>query len=548
MFTHRLFTALLMCLALPAYAFEVERVSLDGQGNQIPGDSRDAAISADGRYLVFTTVSPLVPDDGNGFEDIYLRDLQTGNLTLLTRGINGLPSDRPSRQPAISADGSRIVFASSAANLITGDDGGQSDIFLYDRASGSLVRISRGLNGAEANGRSSSPGISADGKVIVFESLASNLVTDDTNGVQDVFIHGLVSGATRRVSVTSKGGELSAGSSSPSISADGLEVAFASLAPQINPRGDNGLSEIFVHHLVSGETERVRVPPAMMENSDVFRSPVISPDGGWVAFTRTADGGGGLSDILLQTLASGGTIRITRPVNNQPERGFPSIGGVSNDALYVLFDSAAENMIAGDLNGEKDVFLFDRMAGESIRVSGPGPNAGGNDESGALGLTPDGRFALFTSRANNLVAGDTNGAQDIFLNDVPGFVIDSKISGSFYDKTQDGHGFVVEYLGDGRLVFYWFTFTPGGDREWIFGVLEVNGAVAEGEAFRKLGDGARFPPAINPSAIDTESWGTIRFEFTDCDNGTVEWDSTPPYGDGSMDLSRLTIIPALACG
>lgn len=546
MSSHRLLAALSLWLALPAAAFDVTRVSLDEQGDQLPRESTDGAISADGRYLAFTTTANLAPADSNGFEDIYLKDLEDGTVTLLSRPNNASPPDRPSRNPAISDDGSRVVFASSATNLVPGDNAGKADVFMYDRVEETLVRVSRGFDGGEANGTSARPDISADGRVIVFESAATNLVDGDTNGFRDVFLFDLVSGLTRRVSVTSAGEELNGPSSSPSVSADGLKVAFSSLAPLINPRGDSGLDELFTHSLTTRETERVRIPPVMTENSDLYRSPHLSPDGGWLAFTRTRDGGGGLRDVLLQHLDSGETLRVTQPIG-AAEQGFSVIGGISKDGEAVAFDSVAENLIPGDRNGQKDVFLYRRSDDEVIRVSGPGPNAGGNGESRALDLTPDGLTALFASRASNLVDGDTNGAQDIFANDLEIFALDSAISGSWYDKSQDGHGFVVEYLPGNQLVFYWFTFTPGGDREWIFGVLDVNGTVAEGDAFRKLGDGARFPPNIDPAAIDNDLWGTIRFEFEDCDSGTVSWNASPPYADGSMDLSRLTAIPALEC-
>lgn len=543
---HPLLAALSLFVAMPAFAFDVSRVSLDGRGNQIPQDSRSAAISSNGRFLVFTTVAGLVPADSNSHEDVYLRDIQTGEVKLLSRSITGASTDRPSGEVDVTGDGSFVVFASSASNLVRDDNAGHSDIFIYSRAEDSLTRLTRGFDGSEADGGSGRPKFSADGKVIVFESRATNLIDTDTNGIQDIYIHGLVSGATRRVSVTSEGEELTGQNHSPSISGDGLKVAFTSLAPEINQRARSGLSEVFIHDLVTGNTSGVTVADGNSEPSDVFGNPFLSADGGWLAFTRTRNGGTGVSDILLQELETGETTRVTKTIG-EPGTAFHRIGGIANEASGLAFDSIADNLVPRDTNGQKDVFNYDRVRDRLTRVSGPGPIKGGNGESTALGVSPDGNEVLFASKADNLVRGDTNDAQDIFTNNLSVFSLDSRVSGSWYDESQDGHGFSLEYLFDGRLVFYWFTFLPEGGREWIFGVLDVapGSTVAEGEAFRQLGDGARFPPAINPSAINTVSWGTIRFEFTDCANGKVSWNAEPPYGNGSMDLSRLT--PALDC-
>ena len=535
-----------LALALPAHGFNVSRVSVGPDGGQIDGRSRDGAVSADGRFVAFTTVVPLVPGDRNTLEDVYLHDRQTGELVYVSASLDGLGGDRASTSPDISDSGNHVVFASSASNLVRDDTNQRTDVFLFDRRSGGLIRISTAADGGEANASSSSPRISADGRIVAFVSQANNLVTGDSNGQQDVFIHSVALGGNRRVSVLSDGRQTNGPSGSPSLAADGLKVAFASLAANLNPTGGGELQQIYTHDVLLRETSHVELPSDTIERSDIFGEPVLSPDGGWIAFVRTRDGGAGRSDIFLQNLDTGKSTLVTDP-RGEPEAGFHTGGAVSQDGEIVLFDSLAENLIAGDANGENDVFRFNRQAGESIRVSGPGPNAGGNGESVVLDMSPDGRFALFQSAASNLVPGDTNGADDIFLNDLTGFLIDSATTGSWFDESQDGHGFIIEYLGDDRMLFYWFTFTPGGDREWIFGVLDVNGSVAEGQAFRQLGDGARFPPAIEPSNIDTVAWGTIRFEFSGCESGTVSWDATPPFQDGTMNLSRLTLIPGLPC-
>lgn len=537
---------LALVLGLPAHAFEVERVSLDGDGGQIARDSVDGAISGNGRFIAFTTEASLVPEDTNAFADVYLRDRETGELTLVSRSAGSLPANGPSRHPRIGFEGDFVVFASEASNLVKDDLAGKTDIFLYDRDDDALVRISRGFDGTEADGGSSSPGISGLGRIIVFESRATNLVDGDTNGVQDVFIYDVIGRAIRRVSVTSAGEELSTDSYSPTVSERGLNVAFATLAPEINPRGERFLFDVFVHDLATGGTSPIARPPGTDLEQDSFRRPHLSGDGEWIVFLRVGGSGSGSADLFLQELETGQSVLVTKPIGER-QPGLPGIGGVTYAGGYVFFDSIAGNLVPGDLNGEKDVFRYSRNADETIRVSGPGPNAGGNGESVALPPSDFGELAFFASRADNLVPGDTNGARDLFLADLSEFRIDVNVTGSWYDVTQDGHGFIVEYLSGDRLLFYWFTFTPDGGREWIFGVLDVQDAAAEGQAFRQVGDGARFPPAIEPSEITSEPWGTIRFEFDDCDSGTVSWDADPPYPDGSMNLTRLTSLAGWEC-
>lgn len=527
--------------SIEATAFEVTRVSVGNDGNQANGRSRNAAVSGDGRYVAFSTrATNLSAEDTDTRLDLYERDRDSGKTTLISRSINVLETNGDSDRPDYDASGNRLVFQSNASNLVREDEA-QSDIFLFERKTGQTLILTRATDGDQPNGGSNSPQITADGNAVVFASNASNLIDDDTNGVQDIFVHFLQLGETRRVSLTSDGREPDGGSFDPSISDDARFVAFTSRAPNLTGLGGE-LSRVFVRDLLTGKTTMVGGDLADRLPSDIHDQPRLSADGGHLAFRRVRNGGAGNQTLFLADLSAGTVTNITpRDLGT-----VFNLGDVSADGSQVLFDTASDEIIPGDNNNAADVFLYDAETGKSRRVSGPGPNAGGNAESRALELSPDGRFALFFSAASNLVAGDTNGTEDIFLNDLLEFAITTAITGSWFDPAQDGQGFIIEVLDGNRLLFYWFTFQPNGGRDWILGVLDVNGTVAEGDAIQV--SGGRFPPNFDPRDIDQLDWGTVRFEFSGCDSGKVIWDSSRPgYGSGEFPIERLTRIPGLDC-
>jgi len=248
----------------------------------------------------------LVPGDTNGAEDVFVHDLTTGQTVRVSVDSAGTQSNGASFFPVISADGRLVTFASSASNLVPGDTNGAKDIFVHDLTTGQTVRVSVNSAGTQSNGASFFPVISADGQSVAFESLATNLVPGDTNGVRDIFVHDLTTRQTVRVSADSAGIQGNGSSSSPSLSADGQLVAFASDATNLVPGDTNGVKDIFVRDLTTGQTARVSVDSAGIEgNGDSF---------------------------------------------------FPSLA--ANERL-VAFDSFATNLVPGDTNGAEDIFVHD---------------------------------------------------------------------------------------------------------------------------------------------------------------------------------------------
>ena len=223
------------------------RVSVASDGTQANGHSHIPSVSADGRFVAFYSyASNLVPGDTNGTHDIFVHDRQTGETTRVSVASDGAQANSYSYVSAISADGRFVAFESYASNLVPADTNGGYDIFVHDRQTGQTTRVSVASDGAEGNQTSEQPSISAHGRFVAFRSSASNLVPGDMNGWLDVFVHDRQTGETTRVSVASDGTQGNNWSSSASISGDGRVVAFESHASNLVPGDTNGYKDVFV--------------------------------------------------------------------------------------------------------------------------------------------------------------------------------------------------------------------------------------------------------------------------------------------------------------
>ncbi|MHB8859827.1 MAG: TolB family protein [Thermoleophilia bacterium] len=220
------------------------RVSTDSSGIQGTGDSAYASISADGRYVSFYSVSPLVSGDTNGIADIYIKDTQTGTTTRASTDSSSNQANGASNYPSISADGRYVAFMSYASNLVSGDTNGLRDVFVKDTQTGSTICVSTNENGNQGNGISEYPTISGDGRYVAFDSTSNNLVRWDTNADGDVFIKDTQTGGIARFSRNASGDEGASASSVPAISGDGHAVAFKSWANNLVPN-DSSHVDIF---------------------------------------------------------------------------------------------------------------------------------------------------------------------------------------------------------------------------------------------------------------------------------------------------------------
>ena len=402
---------------------DTTRVSVDSGGIEANGTSYEPSISADGRYVAFySDASNLVPGDTNGARDIFVHDRNSGNTTRVSVDSSGVQANAGSGYPSISADGRYVAFRSIASDLVAGDTNGMGDIFVHDRNTGITTRVSVDSGGAEGNGYSYRPSISAEGRYVAFCSFASNLVAGDSNGNYDIFVYDRVNGSTTRVSVGSGGTEANGYSNEPSISADGRYVAFYSSASNLVAGDNNGMNDIFVHDRVSGSTIRVSVDSSGVQADAGSEYPSISADGRYVTFESDASNlvagdTNGRFDIFLHDRNSGTTTRVSVDSSGLEGNSSSEHPAISANGRYVAFRSGASNLVAGDTNGMGDIFVHDRNNGVTTRVSMDSGGTEANGSSTNPSISADGRYAAFKSVASNLVSGDSNGATDIFVHE-----------------------------------------------------------------------------------------------------------------------------------
>jgi Tol biopolymer transport system component len=283
-------------------------VSIPHDGSPLTRDSHLARLSGDGCVLAFLShASNLVPNDGNNARDVFVHDCKKQAIELASASSSGgFPHDSSGDYGMdLSRDGGHVVFATGATNMVPNDTNGAVDVFVRDRAAGETVRVSIASEGGEANGPSGVPGgssISDDGQVIAFQSAATNLVPGDGNGVADVFVHERKTRRTTRVSVASDGAQANGESSHPRLSGDGRFVAFLSVASNLVAGDDNRCEnsqwfardacgiDLFVHDRTTGQTIRASLGTdgKQIENDAKVASPEISGDGRVVVFESTS--------------------------------------------------------------------------------------------------------------------------------------------------------------------------------------------------------------------------------------------------------------------
>jgi Tol biopolymer transport system component len=415
--------ALAACAA--ASAQSLTRVTLSPQGTITNQSSYNPATSADGRFVAYeSSAGNLVANDTNGDFDVFVYDRETGVNERVSVSTAGIEGNNDSRIPSISADGRFVAFTSVANNLVPGDTNVWNDAFVRDRLLGTTERVSIAANGAQGDQPSAASAISADGRYVVFTSLATNLVPGQLYTDWNVFVKDRVTGSVTLASVDTSGTQQHGNSTGGSISADGRYVAFQSTA-ELTWGIVNNSSNIFVRDLWAARTELVDVTWFGISGDSGSDLHAISADGRWVAFQSYADdlipNAANIGPhIFLRDLVSATTTCVS--VNySGVESAYISdatVLSISADGRFVAFDSTAPDLVPNDSGTIADVFVRDALAGKTSRVSESLAGAQGNGSSYGCSLSADGRFVAFGSLANNLDGMfDPNLSMDIFLLD-----------------------------------------------------------------------------------------------------------------------------------
>jgi hypothetical protein len=357
-----------------------------------------------------------------------LEDRRLMAAQLITTGIGGAAADGASGEASVSADGRFVVFSSFATNLVAGDTNGKRDIFLFDRQSGTTVMVSKNPNdNAPGNGDSNLPIINQDGTFVAFSSRASNLITGDTAGFQDVFRYNIATHALQLVSATNAAGTTFANgnSSEPTISKDGNIVSFTSFAPNLGGVDGNAENDVYVRNMTTGSNELASVNTGnVAAGNKLSFDSWISEDGRYVTFrsdaTNLVSGDtNGNRDTFLRDLTLNSTTLISVNLAGVSGNSGSESNAVSGDGRFVVFQSRATDLVGNDGNNNTDVFLRDTSNNTtrllSINRFGTS-SAGGFSEFPAM--SQNGDYATFSSTAPDIATSDSNGREDVFLRDL----------------------------------------------------------------------------------------------------------------------------------
>lgn len=406
--------------AAPAAATDLSSVNIHGVSGD--GSSSGVALNTDGSIAVFySDADDLVPGDTNQARDVFVRDRNAGTTERVSVSNSGAQANGPSQTrgmaPAISDNGEIVAFYSDASNLVPNDNNGTTDVFVRDRQAGTTTLVSVNLSGTSGNRPSMLPSISADGRFVAFQSAASDLVPGDTNSATDIFIRDLQAGTTERLCGVQPNGS----SFSPSISGDGNFVAFVSAATNLDPNVTPGMLNIFVCDRAAGTVKSVSVSSTGVPGNGDSMTPAISFDGSFVAFKSESDNlvpndTNGVVDVFLHDRVAGTTERISVSFSggNANEVSFPP--AISDDGRFVAFGSAATNLVPNDANGAADVFVRDRQNGVTLLadLAPNGQQANGGTPDVAPAISGDGKQVSFVSFATNLAPKNGNQSSDVF--------------------------------------------------------------------------------------------------------------------------------------
>ncbi len=388
---------------------------------QANGDSVRPSISADGRLIAFDSLATnLSPHDTNRVTDVFVYDRVSDKMARVSVDSSGREGNAGSWFAQISGNGNYVAFMSEATNLVPDDTNGVSDVFVHDRNTSRTTRISVSSNGKQGNGATRQCAISMDGRYVTFVSTATNFVAGDTNDSADVFLHDRKTNKTTRVSVDSTGAQGDAGSGAPSISGDGTLIVFLSHATNLVSKDTNRQPDVFVYHTGTGKTIRVSVNSQGAQADGYSDNPTISADGRYVAFESWAENlvdgpRNGHPDVFLHNLIKHTTEQISARTGNVVGNGQSRFAGLSATGRYAIFESWTSNLIPRKSDIYTDLIVKDLQTGKMTRCGVDSSGTHANHDSGQASLSGDGSLVVFASKASNLVPEDTNHKVDVFL-------------------------------------------------------------------------------------------------------------------------------------
>lgn len=547
-----------------AFTGQTTRVSVNSAGDAANAGATNGVLSADGRYVVFQSSSTNLVAGVSGVQ-VYRHEVSTGVTVPVSVATTGAGGNGVSRDPSISADGRFVVFSSFATDLVDGDTNLASDVFVRDVLTGVTTLVSAGATGVSGNLGSGLSGvagaheISDDGRFVAFTSLATNLVAESNNGVQQIYVKDRNSGAIVRASVTAAD-SLQAGnaaSQSPAISGNGRVVAFSSAATNLVPPSNT--TQIFVRDLVAGTTTLESAGAVPVGRPSTV--PSLSFDGRYLAFVSEAaldarDLDNGTPDVFLRDRVAGTTVLAS--VSPTTLGGAFSLGpSISADGRWVGFHSLDDKIVVPDVGGFFDVFLYDRDTQAVIIVSRNDAGDQANASSFGASVASDGHLVLFGSTASNLAVSAGAGNQLYLrslasLNQAPVLppvgpvdLVEAQplhLTGSFTDNDGstswtarvdygDGSGVQPLALNANKTFALDHLYMPGA---YDLTVAVTDDAGATGSLVIRVAVSNVRPTVNLPTSLDLAFTQTLDASGTFTDPGSNEaYTATVDYGDGS---------------
>ncbi len=395
--------ALAFVLASQA-AIHDKLVSRNSQGRAANGDSnstRDRAISRNGRFVAFGSNAPNLPGGDGATTESYVRDVTNGKTHLISTKPNGDPADGDVFDPAISSNGRLVAFDGPGDGLPGAN--GLSQVWVHDRKSGKTRLVSKAKSGDPGDGASYGPSISASGRFVVFGSDSSNLPGGD--GVHSfVYVRDRKKGTTTLASRTNGGAPAPGGLDGQSISSDGRRVVFESSDADL-PGGDGSTGHVYLRDLPRHRTQLIDRTSGGEVASGGSEDPSISGPGGFVAFESTAanlpGGDGSTNQVYLRDLGHEETKLVSRNGSGRRQNGLAHEAQPSGNGRFVVFGATAANLPGGN-GSTQQIYARDMRRGTTLLISKANNGDPGDDFSSEPSISLDGRFAAFSSAADNL--------------------------------------------------------------------------------------------------------------------------------------------------
>jgi Tol biopolymer transport system component len=420
--------------------------SLSGMSNAI---SYNHAISADGKFVAFqTSTNPLLSFSRRGV--IFRYNLDTGSTDLVnTNAYSQAENPEDIRNLDMTPDGRFIAFVAGSNTT--------NAIYVWDAQSSSTVLASGDLSNAIPAGSICDwPSIDASGRFVAFLSSATNMVTNAIAGDYHLYLRDLQTATTALADADTNGVGASVGPmSAPSLHGDVRLIAFERLDGDLVANDRNHAYDLFLRDVQAGVTDLVsaRHPalPSAAANGPSAGSVSVSGDGRYVAFGSDADNvvlgdTNGFRDIFVRDRFTGSIVQVSIGTNGSAADGISSEPSISANGQYVAFSSTADNLVAGDTNKAQDIFVRDLQLGTNILVSvATNGTAFGNLASYSPMISSDGRYVLFRSYAKNLISGTFNANENLFLRDL--------VSGRTYQLSSNVV-YAASMTPDGRFVAF----------------------------------------------------------------------------------------------